>query len=445
MSKKPLIMNCLSNSSAKHDSEKWKDADKPNAEQKKKILGLALAMGVKIVMTNHTFSVGDKFFLQTSGGPIGLELTGVIARIFMNSWDKRYLKKVKDSDQVMQVYSRYVDDSNQVTSVRDDHTRETTVQKLLEIANSIEEGIVMEVDVVENHPDLKLPILDMKCWLDSDGNAQYQHYEKPVSSKLVISARSAHANGCKRSVHVYELDRRMSNTSEGADWEEKVAPVLTDYMSRMKKAGFDENYRKNVLKNAFAVHDSKVRKASTGEVPLNRPAGYKKNERKKEKREKKKNWSTKGNYLATIVVPATPNSELARRMRKKCEKKNVRIKIQEKGGIALGNLLQKSNPTASGNCSKPDCFMDAQPEGEKMCHKPNVLYQWTCRICGEAYVGETSTNFYTRSTEHLKKADEDKLDSFIADHKTKCPQSSFKVKVLKSFKEPLSRQIYEGV
>ena len=89
--------------------------------------------------------------------------------------------------------------------------------------------------------------------------------------------------------------------------------------------------------------------------------------------------------------------------------------------------------------------MCAQPEVGKMCHKSNVMYQWTCRICGENYVGETSRNFYTRSKEHLKKADEDKMDSFIAEHKIKCPQSSFKVQVLKSFKEPLSRQIYEWV
>ena len=88
--------------------------------------------------------------------------------------------------------------------------------------------------------------------------------------------------------------------------------------------------------------------------------------------------------------------------------------------------------------------MDAQPEGGKNCHKSNVLYEWTCRICGEMYIGETSRNFYTRSKEHLKKAEEDKLDSFIANHQTKCTNASFKVKVLKSFKEPLSRQIYEG-
>ena len=83
---------------------------------------------------------------------------------------------------------------------------------------------------------------------------------------------------------------------------------------------------------------------------------------------------------------------LRMRLTKVCERKRVRFKIQERGGISLGNLLQNSNPTASDNCSKSDCFMDAQPEGGK-----------------------------------------------------NCPSSSFKVKVLKSFKEPLSRQIYEGV
>ena len=163
----------------------------------------------------------------------------------------------------------------------------------------------MEVDIVDNHDDLKLPILDMKCWLDSEGFAQYMHYEKPVSSKLVISERSAHANGC-RSVHMNELDRRMSNTSQGPNWEEKVEPSLSDYMSRMKAAGYSENYRKNVLKSAFAIHDSKIRKANAGEVPLNRPAGYRKLERRKEKKEKKKNWSSKGGNLAPIIVQSTP-------------------------------------------------------------------------------------------------------------------------------------------
>ena len=408
-------------------------------------------MGVKIVMSNHTYSVGDKFYLQTKGGPIGLELTGAIARVFMNSWDKKYLKKVKDNGLDMKMYTRYIDDSNQVTLVRDDHSPETHLKKLLEIANSIQEGIVMEADIVDNHSDLKLPILDMKCWLDSKGTAYYQHYEKPVSSKLVISSRSAHAKGCTRSVHVSELERRISNTSKNLDWDEYVAPVLTDYMTRMKAAGYNENYRKHVLLNALALSDNKVRKAEAGEVPLNRPAGYRKIQRRKEKKKKKKNWGNQGGYLAPIIVPSTPNGELARRLRKICEKqKVVRFKIIERGGVTLGNMLQKSNPTASKECGKEDCFMDSQPEGGRNCHKSCVLYEWTCRICGDTYTGETSRNFYTRSKEHLEKSKskKDALNSFIYNHQTtkhNGDEPDFKVKVLKSFKDPLSRQVYEGI
>ena len=32
-------------------------------------------------MSNHNSSVGDKFYLKTKGDPIGLELTGAIARV----------------------------------------------------------------------------------------------------------------------------------------------------------------------------------------------------------------------------------------------------------------------------------------------------------------------------------------------------------------------------
>ena len=49
--------------------------------------------------------------------------------------------------------------------------------------------------------------------------------------------------------------------------------------------------------------------------PINIPAGYEKI-KKKDKVEKKKNWSKKGVYIAPIIVPATPNGELARMIKK---------------------------------------------------------------------------------------------------------------------------------
>ena len=400
---------------------------------------------------NHVYTVGDKFYLQSSGGPIGLKLTGILAEVVMMDWDKRFLQTLRENGIVMRMYGRYVDDETNIAQNDSGEDNATFVNKILAIANSIEEGIEMEIDVCENHSDGKLPILDMKCWIDNDGNAMYQHYEKPVSTKLVISSRSAHSKTTKRSVHISEIVRRLVNTSRKLSWDEYAAPVVTEYMSRMKQAGYHEDYRKHVLLNALAVYDKKVRDDLDGVCPINRPAGYEKIKRKKEKVWRKKNWSTKGGYIAPIIVPATPNGELARMMKEVAEADNecgLKFKIIEKGGKTIEKSLQNPNPTASNKCGKSDCVIDNQPGGGKLCHKSNVLYEWKCRNCDNVYIGETSRNCYTRAKEHMGKAHEKSKESFIHNHqieKHNGEEADFSVNVIKSFNDPLSRQVYEGI
>ena len=132
---------------------------------------------------------------------------------------------------------------------------------------------------------------------------------------MVIPARSAHSNGTKRSVFINELVRRMLNTSRRLDWDTFVAPALTNYMERLKQGGYPEDFRKHCLLNAYAVYDSKLRLDKSGEVPLNRPTGYKRVERKKDKIRKKKEWSTKGGFTAPLIIPATPDGLLAKMLR----------------------------------------------------------------------------------------------------------------------------------
>ena len=67
--------------------------------------------------SESNIKVGDIMYLQGSGGPIGLELTGAVSRHFMMKWDKMYLDKVRRAGIDMQMYERYVDDSNQVAVV----------------------------------------------------------------------------------------------------------------------------------------------------------------------------------------------------------------------------------------------------------------------------------------------------------------------------------------
>ena len=147
-------------------------------------------------------------------------------------------------------------------------------------------------------------------------------------------------------------------------------------MVRMMQAGYDENYRRDVLTQAIQIYDKKVEESESGGLPLNRPSDYQKIERRKDKIQKKKNWNKKGGYCAPIIVPATPNSELARMLREIAEQekdKKMRFKIVEKGGKTIDKSLVVPNPIGSNECTKNDCPVCRMGSGGRLCHKAYLL------------------------------------------------------------------------
>ena len=472
----------------KANEDKWKKARKPGKKQKKRMVALAVAKGVQTCMANHVYCVGDKVFVQLSGGPIGLELTGAVSRAFMWRWDKLYLERVRNAGMEMMMYERYVDDSNQVAVIPppgsrycvdqrkividtniDEHETpgdERMAKILLSIANSIMPCVVMEGDWPSKNGDKKMPILDMKVWTDQDGNVLYQHYEKNVSSKTVLHAKSAHSSACKRSVHTQEIVRRLMNTSHRLGWRNETAPVLTEYMLRMKRAGYSEKYRREVLTHALGIYDRKWAEQRNGTRPIFRPKGWKKKERREAKRSKKLNWATKDGHIAPIFVPTTPGGILAKMMRKVADeeaKEGIKFKVMEIGGRTLKSELQKSNPTASPGCGENDCIACIGESGEGgNCRRNNVNYEIQCHLCPEedrpVYIGETSRNIYTRGKEHVSTGrsagnreddgNEEEDASFMHRHVEQFHQgmeADFRAKVTKQNKDSLSRQVREGV
>ena len=187
-------------------------------------------MGVKYVMSLHTYKMGDEIYLQTEGCPIGLNLSQAVARCVMLLYDKKYLERVKEDEELdMKMYVRYVDDSNQIISTSEQDEKKA-VERLMAIANDILAGIIMEADYPAKNEDSKLPILDMQCWMNESGYAVYTHYEKPMASKQVIPARSAHSASSKRSVHIAEVVRRCLNTSRRLEWTDHFVPAIDEYM-----------------------------------------------------------------------------------------------------------------------------------------------------------------------------------------------------------------------
>ena len=273
--------------------------------------------------------VGDTNYQQMAGGSIGLELTGAVARPFMLRYDELYMTRVREAGLNLMFYERYVDDSNQVAIVPPPGTKydantkrtfidensidihenseERTARVLLEIANTIVPGIEMEYDIPDKNVDKKMPILDMKVWINKEtGNIMFQHYEKPTASKNILYANSAQPITCRNSVHTQEILRRILNCSPELDWSKEIAPILTEYMRRMMKSGYKQKYRIDTLTTALRIFDKMKKEEIDGTRPLYRPKEWNIVARRKEKERKKYEWSTKGGHVAPIFVPPHP-------------------------------------------------------------------------------------------------------------------------------------------
>ena len=88
----------------------------PTRLQRKKMVGLALEVGIQACMKGHMYQIDGKVFLQTDVGPIGLELSGSLARVIMLLWDQELLRRLDKAAANtlwdLFAYLRYVDDGN---------------------------------------------------------------------------------------------------------------------------------------------------------------------------------------------------------------------------------------------------------------------------------------------------------------------------------------------
>jgi len=88
-------------------------------------------------------------------------------------------------------------------------------------------------------------------------------------------------------------------------------------------------------------------------------------------------------------VPHTENSVLAKRIRNKLkvfeEISTIRVKLVERTGEKLCDILHKSNPWEAIHCPRDDCIFCSSKD-EKLigkCKKRNIVYETECQICKE--------------------------------------------------------------
>ena len=338
------------------------------------------------------------------------------------------------------------------------------MEVLKDIAEEVDETLKFTIDTPCNYEDGKMPALDIKVNINVKKNNRidYEFYEKPTKNSRVILFDSAINSASKRTILTQECLRRLRNTK--VELGEDIRNIhLNNFMLKLKNSGYSKKYRMEILRSALLAFDKMLEDNKNNVKPLFRKRSWNKEEREAMKVNKKVNWyknAAKGiTYRSVLFVPPTPGGVLAKELRKREEELNKcneeRIKIVEKGGIKVGNMLIKKDPFKKEKCMVSLCPLcqNSTNKIDVMCNTNNVGYRWICNTCTnrdkiKVYEGETSRSARLRGIEHLNALKGRRNDSFLFKHKItehKDEEMEVKMEITGTFKDALSRQADEAV
>ena len=474
---RPNITGCgtKENKDIRHKPWKFPNIATINEQTKRKMLVEAIRVVLKTLLETHTYEFANEIRRQRKGGAIGMELTGVVAQIFMVWWDGQLNGKLRELNIRLKLHERYIDDTNIINkqtpvgarfngghivtteeSVAEDEgvpNDERTMKLLQSIANSIHPSIRMTIDYPSKYDDNKVPMLDVKLWLEEvDGRKRilYEHYEKEMATKAVIHSTSAISMKTKRTVLTQEMLRIMLHCSRYIPWE-TVCNHLNKFMLKMQYSGYNQALRHDVAKSAINAYMT-IRDNEENDIrPMNRPKDWRKTERAEAKEKKRRDWYKQGGFDSVLFVATTPKARLKRMYEDVIKRSGIRIKVVERTGRTLKSELQTSNPFKRGNCGRMSCFV-CTTAGKGNCDTESVTYKIECEgeDCEKDYKGETSNNGYTRGTQHLTDLASKNVDNSplwrhcLEGHRGE--MQSFKMSITGSYRnDPMLRQIAEAV
>ena len=397
--------------------------------------------------------------------------------------------------------------------------------------NAINCDLVFTMEIPEDFPLCKLPTLDFEMWLEWWG-INHTYFEKLMKTPYLLMQRSAMGEQQKASILSNELVRRLSNVNYGRVPKEEILRVIEQFIKQMKNSGYclkqtreitvcgikgwkgkirrREKEGKGFYREGKSTLQTRVRKKLTEkeswyrdkerdedgeEKDLLGDYGERKDGRErtnagkdKEKDPKKDQKKAAGSVVkAAMFCPATPHSVLAKELRElEYSLEPImghRLKIVERAGTKLQDLLTSSNPWKGKICERDDCMLceSKKRTGKNLkqeCTRRNLVYETRCYTCEERerrkieeeegkdekektkmmekikifkYVGETARSVYERSREHLSDIEQLKPCSHLLKHLLDQHEGEnyddiiFNLKVIQYCKSSFERQVLESV
>ena len=516
---------------------------KPTKQEERMIVGRVAEIGTRVLFQNFVYTFGGDAYQQQSGGPIGARITMCAAKMVMQHWADRYYGILIRAGLRVPLFTGYVDDGRQggtclrkgmrfcsevgafvfdkdqyEMDIRENEPDNVRMRKrCLPAMNHVNVNLKFTTEAPEDFPQQRLPTLDFVIWL-VDGILRHSYFEKAMKTQFTVMQRSAMGEHQRMAILSNELVRRL-NTIHIEVREAEMEKVVEQYVAQLKTSGYGrKQVREIVISGVIGWRRKMERREKAGQNQylearetleertdaklLEKVSWFKGNPKRKlankeskyqyqppAKRMRKEGGSSKA-IKAVMFVPYTAHSELANRLRESeasMEKMTgQRLKIVEKVGVKLVDILHKSDPWAGQDCGREGCLLcdTKKKEGKSNsqdCHRRNVIYQTWCRTCMMKqdqvieerykeegakkiaemkrkegrfiYIGETNRSVYERGLEHTRdvagcKTSSHMLRHLIGEHEDeedKWESIEFGMKILKTARSAYNRQVCESV
>ena len=301
----------------------------------------------------------------------------------------------------------------------------------------------------------------------------YRFYKKPMASRLTMLARSALQNNSKVATASAEITRCLKRTSTALGMRENEV-VLMRYMDELAGMGFGTEWRSRVLRSALLGYRRILYNETVGKTRRNRLSACTAIKRRVQKLCGSNTWFKQSSNEdvqeckkrtpkfqvggekpteSIMFIPYTEGSTFKKSLQEaECHLAGYgTIRYIETTGRTLESSLVVKDPW-SGSCHRDNCFPCISGRTGQ-CQKQNVTYRIDCQLCKlegkvATYFGETARTMYDRGSEHLSGLVSGNPDNVLVQHMEEEHQGTepeFTMKLVKSHRSPLYRQVHEGV
>ena len=272
---------------------KWAHTDpsKLSRSQKRHLIARACQVAVLNIFAHHQYQFEGKTYRHSSGAPIGLRLTSIVARIVMDEWMQMFLVRMDDAGMILLALAKYVDDLNIIMMMlklgsrwedgkvthsleREQEDREggrsrdmVTLQVAKAVADSIHSWIQFTLDAAELHESGMCPVLDLQVWIKRPINNEdglqaemlaWMFYEKPTAADTVMRSTSAFTWRQKTVTMTMEVYRRLRNSSRQLNMIVK-SNLLKTFVDKMRRSGYFVSTVAGVLKSGVEYYYRKLK------------------------------------------------------------------------------------------------------------------------------------------------------------------------------------------